>query len=222
MQMSHRLSGPLRHSRAAVAALMLMTSFTAAAQGEEKPDAASTESPWSFSLTAYPTNVRDGEDYTSAIALVDRGPLHFEARYNYEAIGARSAFLGWSFSGGENVSWMIRPLLGGAWGDISAFVPGLEASVAWKKIDFYVEAEYVRDNKLEDDSYTYAWSELGYRPWAWLRGGVAGQHTKIYGDRDAQFGPFLQVTWKKLTIGGYWFNPGSSEQVLVGSVGVAF
>ena len=45
---------------------------------------------------------------------------------------------------------------------------------------------------------------------------------QIYGDRDAQFGPFLQVTWKKLTIGAYWFNPGSSEQVLVGSVGVAF
>ncbi|HSD39834.1 MAG TPA: hypothetical protein VLC92_20180 [Rhodocyclaceae bacterium] len=219
--MSRQLSGPYRHSRAAVAALMLMASF--AAEGEEKQEAASAESPWSFSLTAYPTHVRDGESYTSAIALVDRGALHLEARYNYEAIGARSAFVGWSFSGGENVTWMIRPLLGGAWGEISAFVPAVEASVGWKKLDFYVEAEYVRDNKLEDDSYTYAWSELGYRPWSWLRGGVAGQHTRVYGgDRDAQFGPFLQVTWKKLTIGGYWFNPGSHEQVFVGSLGVAF
>ncbi len=178
---------------------------------------------WEFALTAYPTVVRGGENYTSAIAIADRGALHLEARYNYESIGARSAFIGWTFSGGEAVTWEVTPLLGGAWGTTQAFVPGLEASVAWGPVDFYVEAEYVRDSKARSDSYTYAWSELGLRPVEWLRVGIAGQRTREYGaDREFQRGPFAQVTLGPVTIGGYWFNPGSNEQVFVGMIGAAF
>jgi hypothetical protein len=178
---------------------------------------------WEFAITAYPTIVRDGENYTSAIAAADRGPLHLEARYNYESIGARSAFVGWTLSGGEAITWELTPLLGGAWGTTGAFVPGLEVSVAWGKLDFYSEAEYVRASSERADSYFYAWSELGFRPVEWLRLGVAGQRTKTYGnERDIQRGPFGQVTWGPVTIGGYWFNPGSSNQVFVGSIGAAF
>jgi hypothetical protein len=158
-----------------------------------------------------------------ATAAADRGPLHFEARYSYESIGARSAFVGWSFAGGDDLTWEVRPLAGGAWGSIRAFVPGLEASLAWQKFDLSVEAEYVRDNRAQADRYTYAWSELGFRPFEWLRVGVAGQRTRLYGgDRDFQRGPFAQFTWSKLTVGGYWFNPGASDQIFVGSIGVAF
>jgi hypothetical protein len=178
---------------------------------------------WEFALTAYPTVVRGGDDYTSAIAAADRGPLHLEARVNYESVGARSAFVGWTFSGGETITWELTPLIGGAWGTTQAFVPGLEASVAWKQLDFYVEAEYVRDNHERSDSYFYAWSELGFRPVEWLRIGAAGQRTRAYGgERDIQLGPFAQLNWGRVTIGGYWFNPGSSEQVFVGTIGVTF
>ena len=102
---------------------------------------------WEFALTAYPTQVRGGDDTTSAIAAADRGPLHLEARYGYEAKDSRSAFVGWTFSGGETVTWELTPLIGGAWGPLQAFVPGFEASLAWGKLDFYVEAEFVRDRK---------------------------------------------------------------------------
>jgi len=178
---------------------------------------------WEFAITAYPTVVRGGENYTSAIAVGDRGPLHLEARYNYESVGARSAFVGWTFSGGEAITWELTPLLGGAWGTTQAFVPALEASVAWKQVDIYIEAEYVRDSHQRTDSYFYAWSELGFRPVEWLRVGVAGQRTKTYGnDRDIQRGPFAQVTWGPVTLGGYWFNPGAGDQVFVGMIGAAF
>jgi hypothetical protein len=30
------------------------------------------------------------------------------------------------------------------------------------------------------------------------------------------------VTWRHVTIGGYWFNPGSADQVIVVSIGAAF
>jgi hypothetical protein len=197
----------------AVLAMVVATAACAAEDGKA----------WEFGITAYPTFVRDGENYTSAIATADRGPLHLEARYNYESVGARSAFIGWTLSGGETISWELTPLLGGAWGDTQAFVPGFEASVAWKRLDLYVEAEYVRDNREHDDSYFYAWTELGFTPVQWLRLGVAGQRTRAYdNERDIQRGPFVQITWRRVTIGGYWFNPGADEQVFVGSIGATF
>ena len=178
---------------------------------------------WEFALTAYPTDVRGGDNYTSGIGVADRGPLHLEARYNYESVGARSAFVGWTFSGGDTITWEVTPLLGGAWGSVHAFVPAVEASVAWRQFDFYIEGEYVRDNHQHTDSYYYAWSELGFRPAEWLRFGLAAQRTRAYGgDRDIQRGPFAQLTWRRVTLGGFWFNPGSKDQVFVASLGVAF
>ncbi len=191
---------------------------------EDKPtDTAAATPSWEFAITAYPTRIRGGENYTSAIATADRGALHLEARYNYESIGARSAFVGWNFSGGDAVTWELTPLLGGVWGTTQGFVPGLEASVTWKKLDFYVEAEYVRDSSEHTNSYFYAWTELGFRPTEWLRIGIAGQRTRAYGgEREIQRGPFAQLTWRSITIGGYWFNPGASEQVFVGLIGATF
>ncbi len=178
---------------------------------------------WAFALTAYPTVVRGGDNYTSGIVTADRGPLHLEARINYESVGARSAFIGWNFSGGDEFTWEITPLLGGAWGTTQAFVPGLEASLTWRRLDFYVEAEYVRDTAQHADSYVYAWSELGFRPVEWLRLGLAGQRTRIHGgERDIQRGPFAQLTWGPITIGGYWFNPGAHDQLFVGSIAATF
>jgi hypothetical protein len=207
---------------AAIAAVMATVALADDEPGES-PAAAAGKPSWEFALTAYPTAVRGGENYTSAIATADRGALHLEARVNYESIGARSAFLGWNFSGGKEITWELTPLLGGAWGTTQAFIPGLEASATWGKFDFYVEAEYVRDSKQDEASYAYAWSELGFRPVKWLRIGAAGQRTRVYGgDRNVQIGPLAQVTWGPVTIGGYWFNPGSSDQVFVGMIGVAF
>jgi hypothetical protein len=218
----------MRAALRAVVALAIVMATTAFA-GEEDEHAAgrraspATKPSWEFAITAYPTDVRGGDNYTSAIAVADRGPLHLEGRYNYESVGARSAFVGWTFSGGEEITWELTPVLGGAWGTTQAFVPGLEASVTWRKLDFYVEAEYVRENHERTNSYFYAWSELGFRPVEWLRVGLAGQRTIAYGgDRELQRGPFAQLTWGRITIGGFWFNPGSSDQVFVGSIGAQF
>ena len=211
--------------RALVAFAIVMATTALAAEDEHSGRRASpaTKVSWEFAVTAYPTFVRGGDNYTSAIVVADRGPLHLEARYNYESVGARSAFAGWTFSGGDAITWELTPLLGGAWGATQAFVPALEASVAWRRFDFYIEAEYVRDGSERTNSYFYAWSELGFRPVEWLRVGLAGQRTRTYGgDRELQRGPFAQVTWGRVTIGGFWFNPGSGDQVFVASIGATF
>jgi hypothetical protein len=208
---------------AVLAAVVAATAVAAADEHYGRRAAPAGKPSWEFAVTAYPTVVRGGENYTSVIAAADRGPLHLEARYDYESIGARSAFVGWTFAGGEAITWELTPLLGGAWGTTRAIVPGLEASVAWRQLDVYVEAEYVRESGEQTDSYLYAWSELGLRPLEWLRVGLAGQRTRAYGgERDIQRGPFAQVTWGRVTLGGYWFNPGSTDQIFVGSLGAAF
>lgn len=209
-----------------IAALATFTA-TGAQAAEEVPSGRRASVPskpsWEFGISAFPTFVRDGENYTSAIAVADRGSLHLEDRYNYESIGARSAFVGWTFSGGETITWELTPLLGGVWGTTRGFVPGLEASVAWKQFDFYTEVEYVRDSSEQSSSYLYAWSELGFRPAEWLRVGVAGQRTRLYGgERDIQRGPFAQLTWQRVTVGGYWFNPGAGDQIVVGLISATF
>ena len=102
-------------------------------------------------------------------------------------------------------------------------MPAWRPASAWQQFDFYIEAEYVRDQREQHDSYFYAWSELGFRPVESLRFGLAAQRTRAYGgDRDIQRGPFAQLTWRRITLGGFWFNPGSKDQVFVASIGVAF
>lgn len=209
------------------AAFLAFTAAAAVHGGEDegrghrasRPDKPS----WEFALTTLPTSVGGGENYTVAIAAADRGPLHLEARNNYEAIDASSAFAGWTFSGGEALSWEVTPLLGGARGSLHAFVPAIEASLSWNRFDYYIEGEYVRDRNENAGSYTYAWSELGFKAFEWLRMGAAAQRTKAYGgERELQRGPFLQATWRRATFGAYWFNPGSNQQVFVGSIALKF
>lgn len=213
-------------SRGRFGAGLLALGCAVAAQAEAGSGGQGTdETPraWEFGVTVFPTAVRDGENYTSAIATADRGRLHLEARTNYESIGARSAFVGINFSGGSDLAWQLTPIVGGVWGTTRGFVPGIEASVAWRRFDLYVEAEYVNDPRQSGDSYFYAWSELGFRPAEWIRLGVAGQRTRAYGlSRDIQRGPFAQASLGPVTIGAYWFNPGGDAQVVVGTIGIAF
>ncbi len=203
--------------------------LAAAMAAHAAPDAGAaavepTPAAWEFNVTAYPTAVRDGDNYTSAIATANRGWLHLEARASYELVGARSAFVGYDLAGGSGAfAWTVTPIIGTVWRGINATVPGLEVSVSYKRFDAYVEAEYVDDRAPGSSAYTYAWSELGYRPREWLRLGIVAQRTRVYDvSRALQRGPFVQFKAGPVTLGAFWFNPGADAQVLVGSVAVGF
>ena len=219
-----------RAARVALASLGLVTSLAWAddegqAAGRrvarpEKPD-------WEFAATGYWNEIRAGDSYGNAIVVANRGALHLEGRVNYEAKDSRSLFAGWTFSLGkeEGLNLEITPIIGGAWGEVQGPIVGVEATLARGRFDFYVEAEYVRGTGSKADSYTYAWSELGFRPTQaqWLRLGAVGQRTRAYGGtREYQGGGFFQLTQGKVTASLFWFNPGSDSQVVVGSIGVSF
>lgn len=181
--------------------------------------------PWEFTVTGYGNSVRNGESYASGIFMADKGPLHLEGRANYEAIHAQSLFAGWNFGWGDEETWKLdfTPIAGAVRGSLRGGIAGFESTVTHGRFDFYIEAEHVYDRRVKEDSYTYAWSELGYRVNESLRVGLVGQRTRIYGgSREYQRGGLVQAGLGPATFAVYWFNPGSSDQVVIGSIGLAF
>jgi hypothetical protein len=167
--------------------------------------------------------MRDQPDFGVGVATLDHGQLHFEARYNYEARNAGSAFVGWKFAGGDTVSFEVTPIVGALFGAARGVIPGVEASVAWGPFDAYIEAEYVDDRAQDGGSYYYAWSEVAWKPVEWLRVGLVGQRTHtVDTGRDLQRGAFAQASVKQLTFGIYAFNPDSAARYIIASVGARF
>lgn len=210
----------MRHAAPTALACGLLLAAAAARAAET---GGATDPPIAFGATGYYYAMRDEPDFGVGVATLDRGPLHFEARWNYEARDAGSIFAGWKWKGGDEVTWELTPIVGALFGSATGVVPGLEASIAWRAIDFYTEVEYVHDREDADASYWYAWSELGWKPAEWLRVGLVGQRTRVVETgRELQRGVFAQVFVGKATLGVWAFNPDSGQNYTIVSLGVRF
>ena len=202
--------------------LLALFAFLAMKANASEP-VAEADAQWSGNVTGYYYAMRDEPDFGVGVASLNRGPLHLEARYNYEVHDAGSVFVGWNLSGGESVTFQITPIIGALVGSARGVIPGFEASVAWRNLDAYIEAEYVQDTHNANDSYYYAWSELGWKPVEWLRLGIVGQRTRVvHTDRDLQRGLFAQVMVGKVTLSAYAFNPDSASRYAIDALGLQF
>jgi len=198
----------LRQARAVLAAALVAPVLAFAASGND-------DATWTFSANTMAYAPPDGDNFLLVVATADRGPLHLEARYNYEARDTGSVFAGWTLEGGETLTYTFTPMFGVVAGETEGIAPAFKASLAYGVVDFYVEAEYLYDTDVSEDSYTYAWSELGVSPAPWLRFGLVGQRTRVYeSSRDIQRGPFAQIVLGKATLGVYVFNPDDSANRL--------
>jgi hypothetical protein len=178
---------------------------------------------WSFSASAYTYIVPDSRDYVQPTFTADRGWLHLEARYNYEALDTGSAWVGYNFSGGEKLAWEFTPLLGGVFGDITGVAPGYKGSLSWWKLELYSEGEYVFDTGSSSDSFFYNWSELTLAPADWFRFGLVTQRTRAYeSDREIQRGVLVGFNYKKADLSGYLFDPDDDKPTFVIAIGLNF
>ena len=185
------------------------------------PDA--DENAWSFSASASTYVVPDDSNYVQPTFTADRGWLHLEARYNYEALDAGSAWIGYNTSGGETVEWEFTPMLGGVFGDTTGIAPGYKGSLGWRGLELYSEGEYVFDTGNSSDSFFYNWSELTLAPAEWFRFGLVTQRTRVYEtDRDIQRGLLAGFSFKAASLTGYVFNPDDEEATFVIAVGLTF
>jgi hypothetical protein len=163
---------------------------------------------WSFSASAYWYVDPEAADYLQPTFTADRGWLHLEARYNYEALDTGSIWVGYNFSVGEEVALEITPILGWVFGDTAGVAPGYEGTLSWWKLELYSEGEYLFDSGDSEDNFFYNWSELTLAPVDWFRVGFVTQRTRAYEtDRDIQRGLLVGFTHKWLDLSAYWLNP---------------
>ena len=194
---------------------VVIAAGTAGAQ-EQKPR-------WTWSLSAYTYHVDEDHDYVQPTLLLDRGPLHFEARWNYEGLDTGSLWAGWNFAFGDELSVEITPMLGVVAGETSGWAPGYRATLGWRMFELSSEGEYLLDSDDSDDNYFYTWSELAWSPTDWLRLGGVVQRTRTYDtDVDVQRGFLLGLSFKRFDITAYWFNPDQSELTAVLGIGFKF
>jgi hypothetical protein len=204
-------------------AILATVAGTAATDTSAAEVAAGAEPKVSATATAFYYAMRDQPDFGVGVASINVGALRFEGRYNYEVRDAGSLFVGWKFSGGDTVTFEITPIIGGLVGAARGVVPGVEASVAYGSFDAYIEAEYVDDRAQPGNAYYYSWGEVGWKPLAWLRLGLAGQRTHVVQTgRDLQRGLFAQLIFDKTTLSVYAFNPDASSRYAILALGVQF
>jgi len=171
---------------------------------------------WSFSASVYAYFPPDTHNYLQPTLTADRDWLHLEARYNYEALGAGSAWFGYNFNGGDEVAWEFSPMLGGVIGEVTGIAPGYQGSLRWRTLELYSEGEFVINTADSSASYFYNWSQLtlGVLNGVWV--GAVIQHTHVYhSDRDIQRGLLAGLSYKSADLTGYIFNPGDNARAFV-------
>jgi hypothetical protein len=181
------------------------------------------EKAWSFSASAATYIVPNDQEYVQPTITADRGWLHLEARYNYENLETGSVWVGYNFSGGEELEWELTPMLGGVFGNTTGIAPGYKGSLSWWKLELYSEGEYIFDTGNSAGSFFYSWSELSVSPVDWFRFGLVGQRTRAYqADVDIQRGLLAGFSYKEMDFTTYVFNLDENKPTWVFSVGVSF
>ena len=179
--------------------------------------------PWAYSLTVDGYIIEGENGYASPTFTADHNWLHLEARYNYENFRTASLWAGYNFSWGKTWQFAVTPMIGGVFGRTNGIAPGCEASLAWKKLTFSIDNEYVFDTTSKSGNFYYTWPQVTYRPVKWLKFGGVAQRTRTFQTSlDTQRGFFVGFMHKKLEFTTYVFGPGTSSTSVVLEVGASF
>jgi len=205
-----------------LATLVLLVS-TGAAQETVPPDVPLAEAPvWEFTGSAFYSDPPGTEDRVTPIFYADRGPLHLEARYNYEDLETAALFAGWTFEMGEEVALGLTPMLGAVAGETEGIAPGLEVDLGWQRLAWYAEMEYLFDLEERDDDFFYSWSTLTYGLTDWLDAGLVTERSRLVDtDVSVQRGLAFEVTHGSLGFSLYAYNLGSDDSYAVVALGFA-
>lgn len=185
--------------------------------------ATSARNTWSFEASASAYILPDSGNYVQPTIAADRGPLHLEARFNYEDLDTGSAWVGYTFSLGSRVRSELTPMIGAVFGSTNGVAPGYEFSLAWRALELSSETEYVVDAGDFADNFLYTWSDLAVAPAEWCRFGLVVQRTKVYHTAfDIQRGFLAGFSFKRVDVTGYVFNPDARRPTVVIAVGIGF
>ena len=187
------------------------------------PPSTTSPTPWAYSFNISGTLVAHGPSYASPTFTADHNWTHLEARYNYEALHTASLWLGYDFNVGKTLTLEATPMIGGVFGDIDGIAPGLEFTLAYKKLQLYSSNEYIFDTNTKSGDFFYTWTQLTYSPRPWLQAGYAIQHTRAYHTSlEVQRGILVGFTRKKFNFSTTIFNIVLADPTVVLSLTYSF
>src|SRR5450432_910627 len=142
-----------------------------------------------------------------------------EARYNYEDIHTFSLYAGRTFSGENDFSWSLTPMIGGMAGKLKGGSFGLNSECSYKRFNFSSQAQYSISAETRYDNFFYNWSELCYQPLNWFYTGIAFQHTRLYASNSLlDPGILVAFSFKQWSFPVYSFNPLADKRYFVAGV----
>ena len=212
-----------RTLRAGLAGLLLQAGPVLAQAPAEAPAAAPAARPWTFEVSAWAYFPGESRDYLNLNLSADRGPLHFEGRYNYEAVDSGSLWAGWTFGAEGDLTVAVTPIVGVVFGSVAGVAPGYNLSVGWQALSLFSSGEYVFSTNGAEDSFFFNWSELTVAPVPWLRLGIAAQRTRAYAsERDLQRGLIVGISFRRLKGTVYVLNPDLAKPTVIVAAAVPF
>src|SRR5262249_25719118 len=114
-------------------------------------------------------------------------------------------------------------MIGGVFGRTNGIAPGCEASLTYKRVEFYIANEYVVDTSDIHRSFYYAEPQVTYSLTGWLRVGLAAQHTKaLQTGFGVQRGFLVGVSRKRMQFTTYVYNAGFGAPTAVLELGWSF
>jgi hypothetical protein len=178
---------------------------------------------WKFPAAASGYIVPNGTNYVWTVIAADRRRLHLEGHYNYEDLRTGSAWIGYNFSAGGNVSLKYTPMVGVVFGRTLGVAPGQQIRLDWRKLEFYSENELVFNIRQHAQHFFYSWSELRFSPYDWLSVGIVGQRTHVFQtDRKLDRGFLLGVNHKRVGFTAHVLNPDKHKSLYIFSTTVEF
>ncbi len=207
-----------------LAFLFMLCAARADAQTGTTPGSEDTTAQaWEVRASAAVYVLPDEENYVQPTVAADHGGWHLETRYNYEDRNSLSAFVGWNLEFGSAVVLQVTPMIGAVAGSTDGIVPAVLLDLAWKRLEFYVEGEYVLDLNEFDDRFAYHWSEASIWITEQLRTGLVTQRTRAYDTaREIQRGLIIGAAFGRVEGAVYFFNPFEDDYLIVTSIGVTF
>ena len=177
------------------------------------------EPSWAFDVSLSQYFIPDGRDYLQPTVTADRGPLHLEARYNYEALDTASLWAGYNMAFGDELSLELTPMLGAAFGDLYGPTIGYLGTLGWRRLELYSAGEYLFDLEDHDDSYLYSWTQLTVSALEHVQLGLVSQRTRAYeSDIDIQRGLLLGLDFEPASLTLNVFNLDRSDPIWIVSL----
>lgn len=199
-------------------ALVLLPAVAAAQPAPQPGD--QQERAWSGGVETLVYFFDDDDPLMMAVGSVDSGPVHLEARVQYEDRETVSLWAGWNVEIGSTVQLTIVPMIGAIVGRTDGVAPGLEVTLAWRKLEFYSEGEYVFSTAPgREGDFGYNWSELRWQARDWLALGLSAQRTREHrSERSVDRGVLVAASWGRAEFAFRWFNYEEGSRFAIVSV----